>query len=110
MTVFSAIVAVIGAIPALEAFFQSLMAFYISSQIDKLKAEHLIAIKQAIEGHDQREIEKLMGSEMAGKPSGIGSIVHSIPGLPASDQTASASIDLAKQRPTGGDVSEKPGS
>lgn len=62
--------AILKAIPILDSWFQSLMAFYIQTTIASMKQENLNAIKTAIQSHDQRPIETALGSSTAGKLSG----------------------------------------
>lgn len=65
------LLALMVAIPTLKEWFDQLVAEYIRSQIETMKAENREAIREAFETHDQRPIEKVIGSEKAGEPSGL---------------------------------------
>ena len=85
MPYLSAIVAIINLIPQLKAGFEALMAYYVQTQIASIKKEYSDAIRKAIDEHDQRDLERAIGSPRAGLPSGLNGthIVDSIPGVPA---------------------------
>jgi hypothetical protein len=70
----SSIVAIIlgllQAIPILDRWFQQIAVAYARIRLDQMKKENLDAIRKAIEEHDQRNLETVIGSPTAGKPSG----------------------------------------
>lgn len=71
MTYFSAILAIIKAIPALEKWYEDFTAFYIKQRIESMKKENVEAIKFALKENDQRKIEQAIGSNKAGELSGV---------------------------------------
>ena len=81
--VFSLLLAIFKAIPALEKWFQDLSALYIASRIESMKQENREAIKKAIEAQDQRDLERAIGSPKAGEHSGLPGteIRDSLPGV-----------------------------
>lgn len=81
------IIAVAKAIPIVDSWLQLLMKEYFKSQIESMKKENLDAIRQSIDDHDQRYLEKILGSKKAGELSGLpGSvIVDHIPGVSNQD-------------------------
>ena len=79
--VFSAIVAVIKAIPVLDDWFQRFLVWYAEKQLEHMKSENREAIVRAIKLHDQRPIEDAIGSPISGEFSGIGTIVDYIDGV-----------------------------
>jgi hypothetical protein len=84
MGIFSAIIAVIKAIPVVDAWFQALITFYVNTQIDRMAAENRAAIKKAIDEKDTRDLEKVIGSPDAGEPSHLPGavVIDHPPGLP----------------------------
>jgi UPF0716 family protein affecting phage T7 exclusion len=85
----STILALLKAVPIIDSWFQELLSAYITSRISSMKQENKDAIKAAFEG-DQREIEKALGDDKAGKPSGDAgaSIIDHVPGeLPNNHKT-----------------------
>jgi len=82
MSVFSAILAVIKAIPALKSWWDEFAAWYVAHEIASMKKELSEAIYAASKG-DQRNLEKFIGSPRAGLPSGEhgSEIVDSLPGV-----------------------------
>lgn len=71
MSIIGTILAILNAIPILDSWFQQLTAAYAQAAIGRMKAENREAIRAALAAHDQREIEKTIGSPKAGEPSGI---------------------------------------
>ncbi len=67
----STVLAILKALPILQGWFESFIAYYVSRQIEQMKAENREAIRKAIELQDQRGIEDKLGSDRAGLPSGI---------------------------------------
>lgn len=80
---FSGVVAVAKAIPTLDGWLQRFIAWYVDSQIEKMKKENIAAIKRAIAQQDQRDLERALGNQNAGEVSGIPdtAIVDSLPGV-----------------------------
>ena len=68
MTILAAITALLKAIPVVARWFEQLALYYFNSGIDEMKAENLAALRKAIELKDQRDIEKALRSDHAGKP------------------------------------------
>lgn len=66
----AAILALLKAIPILDAWFQTLSAAYVQDRIASMEKENLDAIREAIQSHDQRALEKAIGSPTAGQASG----------------------------------------
>lgn len=62
--------AILRVIPILDGWFQALSAAYIAAQIDAMKKENLDAIRKAIVGKDQRDLERAIGNPNPGAPSG----------------------------------------
>lgn len=69
--VLAVLLAFFKALPILKTFWDGLVAAYIAREVSKMKKENVEAIRKAVDEHDQREIEKLLGSPKAGLPSGI---------------------------------------
>jgi hypothetical protein len=74
----SLLTAIFKAIPTMEAWWESLVIAWIKYKNIQLKKETIQAIKEAIKDQDQRGLED---EEHSGKPSGIGSIRTSLPGV-----------------------------
>ena len=70
LQVVSLLLAIFKAVPQLKDLFDKLMVAYLSYQENKIKEEIKDGIKKAIEQHDQRDLEKAMGSTKAGELSG----------------------------------------
>lgn len=66
----AAILAILKALPILDAWFQKLSAAYVQNRIASIDKENVDAIRTAIESHDQRALEKAIDSPTAGKVSG----------------------------------------
>lgn len=81
--IFNFLLALFKIIPVLKGFWDDLVTMYIERQIENLKAENKAAIRKAIDEKDQRDIEKLLGSDHTGMPSGISgtTIVHTLPNV-----------------------------
>jgi hypothetical protein len=69
MEIISGLVGLIKAIPIIDRWFQSLLTFYVNSQIDKMERANFEAVKKAIYDRDQRDLEKAIGSPNAGESS-----------------------------------------
>ena len=80
---FQTIIAIIKAIPAIKSFWDELVSMYIAQEIEQMKAENKVAIKEAIYENDQRDLEKAIGSGKAGEASGVPDIVvvDELPGV-----------------------------
>lgn len=79
----STIISFIKIIPALKSWFDFFIAEYVKLEVEKMKKEHRDAIKYAIENHDQRPLEKAIGSPKSGKHSGHAGtdVVDSLPNV-----------------------------
>lgn len=60
----------ITALPKLQALVELFIVEYTKACISKMKKENRDAIDKAIKEHSQIDLEKLIGSSQAGKPSG----------------------------------------
>ncbi|NJO18770.1 MAG: hypothetical protein HC838_00090 [Spirulinaceae cyanobacterium RM2_2_10] len=80
---FSALIAIFEAIPAIKSLFEQFVIFYLNSKIASMASENRDALKKAIEGKDQRDLEKVLANPNAGEPSRIDGvrIRDSIPGV-----------------------------
>lgn len=56
--------------PAFKQFWDDLVSLYVQEQISQMKKENREAIKKALESHDQRPVEELLGPG-AGEHSGL---------------------------------------
>jgi len=65
----SAIYGLIKAIPSLERLFQALFAMYLKAELESRDKEFTLAMRTLISDHDQRALEKAIGSVSAGKPT-----------------------------------------
>lgn len=74
-SVFSAIIAVINLIPVIKGLFESFVSYYVAQQIADMKKENAEAIRKALQEHDQRYIEEMLGNPRAGEPSGLPGVV-----------------------------------
>lgn len=73
MTIATAIgllTALFKAIPVLKEWFDDLITAYVNHSIDTMRKENREALGKALNGRDQRDLEKAIGSPTAGKPSG----------------------------------------
>ncbi len=68
---FSTIVAIIKAIPILKGWIDQAVALYLSHSIESMHESDRAAVKKAIYEHDQRDLEKQIGSTKAGKSSDL---------------------------------------
>lgn len=62
--------ALFKAFPFLKEWFDELLVAYVNHSIDTMKDENRKALGKALNGRDQRDLEKAIGSPTAGKPSG----------------------------------------
>ena len=85
MAIIPLLTAIFKTFPILKDLFDRFVAQYTANQIANINKEYLDAIKQAITAHDQRDLEKSLGSPRAGEVSGVGGteIRDSLPGFPA---------------------------
>lgn len=76
--------AIFKAIPSIQDIWDRLLALYVQSQIDSFDAAIVDGIRQALADHDQRQLEKTIGSPRAGVPSGAPGAeqVDKLPGVP----------------------------
>lgn len=84
MTVVGLILAALKAIPALKDLFDEIASAWVAYSIASMKKELADAIVKATKEHDQRDLEKYIGSPRAGLPSGDkgAEIVDELPGVP----------------------------
>ena len=75
---FSKIFAIINVIQLIDGWVKRLAVMYVTSQINKLHESDKEAIRKAIYEHDQRDLEKQIGSTRPGEPSGIGGVEHRV--------------------------------
>jgi hypothetical protein len=82
-TILSIALAVFKAVPILKEVWDQLIALYISREIAAMKQENKDAIRKAMDEHDQRDIEKALGSKRAGEHSGSTDtvVVDSLPNV-----------------------------
>jgi hypothetical protein len=87
MEILALITGIIKLIPVIKDAFEKLVAYYIGTQIESMKAENLSAVRLAMSDYDQRKIEEALGSSHAGKPVDMqGSEIRShIVGIPPSN-------------------------
>ena len=78
---FSGVVAICKAIPILNDLLQEFFAYYAKTQLAAMKEANREGVRKAVYEHDQRELEKTIGSDKAGEPSGHGDIVDTLPGV-----------------------------
>ena len=76
--VVSLLTALFAAIPTFERWWESLMLEYIKLKKDRITKETREAIQNVFKEQDQRAIED---EDYSGKPSGIGTIRDSLPGV-----------------------------
>ncbi len=81
--VFSAILAVIQAIPAVRDLFERFVSFYVERRIASMKQENRDAIRRAFTEHDQRPLEEALGNPNPGGHSGVPGtqVVDRLPGV-----------------------------
>jgi len=66
---FSAILAIIKAIPSIKSLVDSFVSYYVGQQIAAMKKENKDAIRKALNEHDQIDLEKALGNPSAGEVS-----------------------------------------
>ncbi len=81
-TILDILLALFKAIPALEKLWEDVVTLYVAARIATMKRENKDAIRVVLEKHDQRPIEDQLGSDTAGKPTGLGEIRDTLPGVP----------------------------
>lgn len=75
--------AILKAIPAIRDFFEAVALAYYESKLAEMKRENKEAVDKVKYENDQRDIEKILGTERAGKPSGLpGTVIVDASGLP----------------------------
>jgi hypothetical protein len=79
----STIIAIIKAIPIIKEWFDKLWYQYLLIEHDSLLTKNREGVKKLVEKHDQRDIEKQIGSTKVGLPSGHADAVlfDSVPGV-----------------------------
>ena len=82
-TILSLVLAIIRAIPSLKGFFDAFVKGYVNRNVDSMAKEDREALRKAFEEQDQRDLEKAMGNQNAGKevPATGSEIVDSLPGV-----------------------------
>lgn len=80
---FQTILIILKAIPALKSLVDTFISWYVQTEIKGFKEDVRAGIRAAVHDHDQRDIEKAIGSTGAGEPSGIAGteIRDSLPGV-----------------------------
>ena len=76
MQIISLILSVASAIPVIDKWLGRLLEAYAAYKLEKLKQLNKRAIDEVIKSKDQRTLED---EEHSGKPSGIGTVVSSLP-------------------------------
>jgi hypothetical protein len=69
--IISLLLAIFKAVPVLKEAWDRLLVLYIEHQENEMLEADRAAIRKAIDGQDQRDLEKQIGSTVSGKPSGI---------------------------------------
>lgn len=69
-SIIAAILAIAKAIPVIDTWIEQLSAAYVASRLATMKKENSDAIRKALVDHDQRDLEKAIGSPNAGQKSG----------------------------------------
>lgn len=84
MQIILTILAVAKAWPSLNRWLEKLFSAWASANYESMKRENRDVILRAAISFDQREIEHLLGSKSAGKPSGQPGSEHrdTLPGVP----------------------------
>lgn len=80
-TILGLLLALFKAVPALEKLWEDIVTTYVAAKIAQMKVANRDAIRRAIDTHDQRPIEVQIGSDTAGKPTGLGEIRDTLPGV-----------------------------
>jgi hypothetical protein len=83
IALFNAIIALASMFKIGKELLDSFAVYYFQKKLAEMKEENRLAIKKAIEEHDQRDIEKALGNPNAGEASyAAGSeIVDHLPGV-----------------------------
>jgi len=68
ITILSGIVALLKAVPILDSWFKSLLDLYFQMKLEEHDKAFIEAIRKLIVEHDQRDLERAIGSPNAGKP------------------------------------------
>ena len=66
---FALLLAIAKAVPVVDKWIQSFVAFYVGRRIDAMDAAIVGGIKKAITDKDQRDLEKAIGNPDAGEPT-----------------------------------------
>lgn len=80
MTVISAILALLKALPILDSWFKQLAVAYMQMKIASHDKDFVEANRALIQDHDQRALEAAAGSSNAGAPALDQTGVHTRPG------------------------------
>jgi len=83
MSIISLLLAIAKAIPIVDKWIQTLVAQYVNLRIETMRSENIKAIRSALIDHDQRELERSIGSKTPGEVSGDAGavIVDKLPGV-----------------------------
>lgn len=74
--IISALIAIASAVPVIDKWLGQLVKAYTEYRQKKLKEINKEAVDEAIKDRDQRPLES---EEHSGKPSGVGTVVSSLP-------------------------------
>lgn len=69
--VISLLTAIFKAIPSLKSWWDDIVSMYIETKINSMRKENKEAIKKAIYGQDQRDLESSSGYSQVGELSGV---------------------------------------
>lgn len=99
MQFFAIIEGILKAVPIADRWVQQFIVWYTNQAIDRMSADNAAAIKKAIQGKDQRDLEKAIGNPDPGGYSNVpGSVVRDdLPGVPHAP--ASSGVYMAQQQP-----------
>ena len=83
-TILAIILAVFKAIPKIKELWDELVTMYIDHEIANMHEKDKEAIRKAIDGKDQRDLETQIGNPNPGSPSGLPHTVirDELPGVP----------------------------
>jgi|688.fasta_scaffold145895_3 hypothetical protein len=79
----NAIIALASTVPIINQWLEQLLQAYSEFKIKKLKELNKEAVDEAIKTHDQRKLESV---QYSGKPSGVGTVVSSLPRMRKSSE------------------------
>lgn len=84
MSFINLLLSIAKAVPIVDKWIEQLSTLYFQTRIAEMKKENRDAIKTALEKQDQRDLERALGSTIAGEPSGTpgSEIIDKLPGVP----------------------------